>query len=232
MTYMDLQQNIDSIKRRIANAAASAGRKPEDIRLIAVSKTVDAAVVRQAYELGLDTFGENRPQEIRDKSAVIPEAKWHMIGRLQTNKLKYVVGKTELIHSVDTMTLMQDINEFAKKLEIVQDILIQINISGEESKAGIRPEDFENMLECAVKLNNIRVLGIMTIGSKYASEYELEKMFENCRKIFVDNSVKKYDNIDIRHLSMGMSGDFETAIKHGSTMVRIGSAIFGERKYV
>ncbi len=232
MTYMDLQQNIDSIKRRIANAAASAGRKPEDIRLIAVSKTVDAAIVRQAYELGLDTFGENRPQEIRDKSAVIPEAKWHMIGRLQTNKLKYVVGKTELIHSVDTKTLMQDINEFAKKLEIVQDILIQINISGEESKAGIRPEDFENMLECAVKLNNIRVLGIMTIGSKYASEYELEKMFENCRKIFVDNSVKKYDNIDIRHLSMGMSGDFETAIKHGSTMVRIGSAIFGERKYV
>ncbi len=232
MTYMDLQQNIDSIKRRIADAAASAGRKPEDIRLIAVSKTVDAGIVRQAYELGLDTFGENRPQEIRDKSAVIPEAKWHMIGRLQTNKLKYVVGKTELIHSVDTKTLMQDINEFAKKLEIVQNILIQINISGEKSKAGIRPECFEMMLENAVKLDNIRVLGIMTIGSKYASEYELEKMFENCRKIFVDNSAKKYDNIDIRHLSMGMSGDFEAAIKHGSTMVRIGSAIFGERKYV
>ena len=232
MTYMDLQQNIDSIKRRIADAAASAGRKAEDIRLIAVSKTVDAGIVRQAYELGLDTFGENRPQEIRDKSAVIPEAKWHMIGRLQTNKLKYVVGKTELIHSVDTKTLMQDINEFAKKLEIVQNILIQINISGEKSKAGIRPECFEMMLENAVKLDNIRVLGIMTIGSKYASEYELEKMFENCRKIFVDNSAKKYDNIDIRHLSMGMSGDFEAAIKHGSTMVRIGSAIFGERKYV
>ena len=229
---MDLQQNIDSIKRRIADAAASAGRKAEDIRLIAVSKTVDAGIVRQAYELGLDTFGENRPQEIRDKSAVIPEAKWHMIGRLQTNKLKYVVGKTELIHSVDTKTLMQDINEFAKKLEIVQNILIQINISGEKSKAGIRPECFEMMLENAVKLDNIRVLGIMTIGSKYASEYELEKMFENCRKIFVDNSAKKYDNIDIRHLSMGMSGDFEAAIKHGSTMVRIGSAIFGERKYV
>ena len=232
MIHMDLQQNIEAVKQRIAAAAESAGRSAEDIRLIAVSKTVSADVVRRAYDFGLDTFGENRPQEIRDKSLIIPEAKWHMIGRLQTNKLKYVVGKTELIHSVDTPELMRSINDFAEKLNIVQDILIQINISGEESKAGIPPADFEQMLENAAKLGNIRVLGIMTIGSKYASQYELEKMFDNCRKIFVDNSAKKYDNIDMRYLSMGMSGDFETAIKFGSNTVRIGSAIFGERKYV
>ena len=228
---MELEQNILRILERIHNVAVRCGANPDDITLIAVSKTVAAYTVKQAFDLGLTSFGENRPQEIRDKSAEIPGAKWHMIGRLQTNKLKYVVGKTELIQSVDSIGLLKLIDDFAKKIDVVQNVLIQINISGELSKAGIRPEETEKVLDLAADLKNIRVKGLMTIGRADATQYELKKMFEKCYNIFVDNRAKKYDNIDMTYLSMGMSGDFETALEAGSNMVRIGSAIFGERKY-
>jgi len=229
---MNLEERILSVKYDIADAAKKSGRNPDDITLIAVSKTIDIETVKEAYALGLDTFGENKPQEIRDKRPELPDAKWHMIGRLQPNKIKYVTGTTELIHSVDSVELLEQINDFAKKHEIIQNLLIQINISQEISKGGICDCDINRIFETAEKCDNIRVKGIMTIGSAFATEYELKKMFEKCYNIFVDNQEKNYHNIDMTYLSMGMSGDFKTAIEMGSNMVRIGTSIFGARNYI
>lgn len=228
---MTLNERILHIKSEIDGAAKKAGKNSKDITLIAVSKTVDIATVKEAYDLGLDTFGENRPQEIRDKRKDLPDAKWHMIGRLQSNKIKYVTGTTELIHSIDSIDLLNSVNEFAKSKNLVQKVLIQINVSNELTKGGICCEDVFKMYECAEKLDNIKVKGLMTIGSAFANEYELKKMFEKCYNIFVDNRAKNYHNIDMTYLSMGMSGDFKTAIEMGSNMVRIGTGIFGARNY-
>ncbi len=226
-----LQERILKVKSEIADAAKRAGKSADDITLIAVSKTIDIETVKEAYSLGLNTFGENKPQEIRDKRPEIPDAKWHMIGRLQSNKIKYVTGTTELIHSVDSVELLEQINTYAQKQNAVQKILIQLNLSQEISKGGIDENDLGTILEAAEKCDNIKVKGLMTIGSAFASEYELKKMFEKCYNIFVDNQTKSYHNIDMTYLSMGMSGDFKTAIEMGSNMVRIGTRIFGARKY-
>lgn len=228
---MSLKENILHIKNEIEESALKSGRKAEDITLIAVSKTVDIATVKEAYSYGLNVFGENRPQEIRDKRVELPDADWHMIGRLQSNKIKYVTGNTRLIHSIDSIELLQGVNDYAKKIDVVQDVLIQINISEEFQKGGINDTDIFKMYEYAEKLNNIRVKGLMTIGSAFASEYELKKMFEKCYKIFIDNRTKNYHNIDMEYLSMGMSGDYKIAIEMGSNMVRIGTGIFGVRNY-
>lgn len=226
-----LQERILKVKSEIADAAKRAGKSADDITLIAVSKTIDIETVKEAYFLGLNTFGENKPQEIRDKRPEIPDAKWHMIGRLQSNKIKYVTGTTELIHSVDSVELLEQINTYAQKQNAVQKILIQLNLSQEISKGGIDENDLGTILEAAEKCDNIKVKGLMTIGSAFASEYELKKLFEKCYNIFVDNQTKSYHNIDMTYLSMGMSGDFKTAIEMGSNMVRIGTGIFGARKY-
>ncbi len=228
---MSLNERILHIKSEISDAAKKSGRSSEDIRLIAVSKTVDVETVKEAYSLGLDTFGENRPQEIRDKRTCLPDAKWHMIGRLQSNKIKYVTGTTELIHSIDSFDLLKGVNDYAEKLNIIQNVLIQVNISEEIQKGGIPEADIFKMYEYAETLDNIRVIGIMTIGSAFADEYQLKKMFEKCYKIFIDNRAKNYHNIDMTYLSMGMSGDFKTAIEMGSNMVRVGTGIFGARNY-
>lgn len=228
---MLLEERIQIVKNNIEQSAIASGRKLEDISLIAVSKTIDIETVKEVHKLGINDFGENKPQELRDKFPEIPDASWHMIGRLQSNKIKYVVGKTKLIQSVDSIELMEKINDFASKSDLVQDILIQINISQEIQKAGINEHDVDMVLSRAAALENIRVKGLMTIGSAFATEYELEKMFEKCNNIFVDKKQKKYDNIDMEYLSMGMSGDYMTAIRCGSNMVRIGSGIFGSRNY-
>ncbi len=228
---MLIEERIQVVKYNIEQAATASGRKPEDISLIAVSKTIDIETVKEVHKFGINDFGENKPQELRDKIPEIPDASWHMIGRLQSNKIKYVVGKTKLIQSVDSIELMEKINDFAEKTDVTQDILIQINMSKEIQKAGIDEQDIDMVLSKACSLKNIRVKGLMTIGSAFMSEYELEKMFEKCNNIFVDKKQKKYDNINMEYLSMGMSGDYMTAIRCGSNMVRIGSGIFGPRNY-
>ena len=228
---MSIKENILEIQSRIEAAAKKSGRNAEDITLVAVSKTVDIPLIMEAVDFGLTEFGENRPQEIRDKSKIIQNVNWHQIGQLQTNKIKYVAGKTKLIHSVDSAKLLEELEKYCRAHEITQDILLQVNISKEASKSGMDIDEVEKMLEFAEKMECIKVKGLMTIGSLYADLDENKKLFEICNNLFVDISAKKYDNISMEYLSMGMSGDFEAAIEMGSNMVRIGTSIFGKRNY-
>ena len=228
---MSIAENIMEIQGRIECAAKKSGRKAEDITLVAVSKTVDVPLIKEAVDFGLTEFGENRPQEIRDKSKVIPNVNWHQIGQLQTNKIKYVAGKTKLIHSVDSAKLLEELEKYCKAHEFTQDILLQVNISQEATKSGMNIDEVEKMLELAEKMDCVKVKGLMTIGSLYADLEENKKLFEICNNLFVDISAKKYDNISMEYLSMGMSGDFEAAIEMGSNMVRVGTSIFGKRNY-
>ncbi len=228
---MSIAENIIEVQKRIEDAAKKSGRTAGDITLVAVSKTVEIPFIQEAVDFGLTEFGENRPQEIRDKSKLITNVNWHQIGQLQTNKIKYVAGKTKLIHSVDSLKLMEEIEKYCKAHEITQDILLQVNISNEASKSGMDIDEVEKMLEFAEKMECVKVKGLMTIGSLYADLDENKKYFEICNNLFVDISRKKYDNISMEYLSMGMSGDFEAAIEMGSNMVRVGTSIFGKRNY-
>ena len=228
---MSIAQNIIDVQARIEAAAKKSGRNAGDITLVAVSKTIEIPFIQEAVDFGLTEFGENRPQEIRDKSKLITNVNWHQIGQLQTNKIKYVAGKTKLIHSVDSSKLMEEIEKYCKAHNVTQDILLQVNISNEASKSGMDIDEVEKMLEFAEKLECVKVKGLMTIGSLYADLEENKKLFEICNNLFVDISAKKYDNISMEYLSMGMSGDFEAAIEMGSNMVRVGTSIFGKRNY-
>lgn len=228
---MDIGKNLQSVEERISAAAKRSGRTRDDIKFIAVTKTHGADMINEAIDLGVTDIGENKPQEIRDKYGLVKPVKWHLIGHLQTNKIKYVIDKVCLIHSVDSIKLMEEIDNQAKKHDLIMDILIQINISGEETKSGINPDELDMMLDYAGKLSNIRVLGLMTIAPKTDNPADNIPYFDKMRQLFVDRKQNICDNIIMQYLSMGMSGDFETAIEHGANMVRVGSAVFGARDY-
>ena len=228
---MGIKENIEEVKRNIALAAEKAGRAPEDICLVGATKMNDAARVREAIAAGLAICGENRVQELREKNGqgAYEGAKLHFIGRLQKNKVKYVVGTAELIHSVDSVELMDEIHRKALDKGLIQDILLEINVAGEESKSGFRPEDCASAIAHAAALSGIRVRGLMTIPPVCESGEENRPYFEMIRKLFIDNGEKKYDNIFMEFMSLGMSGDYRTAIDCGANMIRIGTAIFGQR---
>ena len=225
--------NISEIKDRIAAAALSAGRNAEGIILVAASKTQDAQTVARAISAGITVCGENRVQELVEKSALgaYAGARLHFIGHLQRNKVKQVVGACDLIESVDSISLLEAINAQAEKLGIVQDVLLEINIGGEDSKGGLSPEELPNTLKIASEMGRVRVRGLMAIPPIATEEGANRGYFARMYKLFVDNSAKKYDNVSMDFLSMGMSGDFEDAIAEGASIVRVGSAIFGERTY-
>lgn len=229
---MSIKENLLDVEKKIERAAIKSGRRREDITLIAVTKTRTADEINEAIACGVTDIGENKPQEVRDKyPSVNNDAKWHMIGTLQTNKIKYIIDKVALIHSVDSIHLMDEIDKQAKKHDLVMNILIQVNISGEETKHGVAPNELRSLLEHAGELSNIHVDGLMTIAPKIEGNVTNSLHFDNIRKLFVDISREKYDNVTMRCLSMGMSGDYETAIECGATMVRVGTAIFGARDY-
>lgn len=229
---MSIKENLLEVEKKIERAAIKSGRRREDITLIAVTKTRTADEINEAIACGVTDIGENKPQEVRDKyPAVSDNVKWHMIGRLQTNKIKYIIDKVSLIHSVDSIHLMDEIDKQAKKHGLVMNILIQVNISGEETKQGVAPNELRTLLKHAGELSNIHVDGLMTIAPKIEGNVTNSLHFDNIRKLFVDISREKYDNVTMRCLSMGMSGDYETAIECGATMVRVGTAIFGARDY-
>lgn len=227
-----LEKRLCDVKNRIKMSAEESGRSEDDITLIAVTKTYEADVINKAIELGVTDIGENKVQEIIRKYPDVMPVRWHLIGHLQSNKVKYIIDKVSMIHSVDSISLMDEIDRQAKKHSKVMDILIQVNITGEESKFGIKPDEIEEFLCYASTLKNVKVCGLMTILLKNDSEVNNRLHFNNIRRIYLDISEKKYDNICMKYLSMGMSGDFCEAISEGSNMVRIGSAIFGERKYI
>lgn len=226
-----IRENLEEVEKRITAAALRSGRKRDDITLIAVTKTHGVDVMNEAIRLGVTDIGENKPQEVRDKFENVLPVKWHLIGHLQTNKVKYVIDKVCMIHSVDSIKLMDEIERQAQKHNLVMDILIQINISGEESKSGINKDELEDLLIHAGKLEHVKVKGLMTIASKTDNYITKTLQFDNMRQLFIDIQQKKYDNVNMLYLSMGMSGDFETAIECGANMIRVGSAIFGERNY-
>ena len=230
---MSIAENLAQVKARVAAAAKACGRDEKDILLIGATKMNDAERVREAVAAGLPVCGENRVQELRDKNALgaYEGSELHFIGTLQKNKVKYLVGVVKLIHSVDSVELMQAIDNQARKLGLVQDILIEVNTGGEASKSGIAPDELSDVLYEASKLSGIRVRGLMTIPPICVDGTENIPFFQLLKQLFVDNSEKKYDNVYMDFMSMGMSGDFEAAIACGSNMIRVGTAIFGQRSY-
>ncbi len=231
---MSIFDNVAYIRSQIDAAARAAGRDPKDILLCAATKMNDAPNVRAAIAAGVDCCGENRVQELTAKLSqeAYNGAPVHFIGHLQTNKVRQVVGKVELIQSVDSMRLLQAIDKEAKNQGICQDILLQINIGKEPSKSGFYAEDIHTILEQIPGFDNIRVCGLMAIPPISKKIGENRKFFQEMFNLSVDITAKKYDNVCVRFLSMGMSDDFADAIACGSNMIRIGTAIFGARNYV
>ncbi|MBE7036854.1 MAG: YggS family pyridoxal phosphate-dependent enzyme [Ruminococcaceae bacterium] len=224
---MNIAANIESIRQRIALAAASASRNAEDITLVAVTKTVDALCAKEVLNSGVTNLGENRVQVFLDKyEALGSEPTWHLIGHLQTNKVKYIVGKVQLIHSVDSLHLAEEISKKAEAMGLCQDILVQFNISGEESKSGAGADEAKALFEKLSCLKGINIRGLMTMAPLGASETETRSVFEGLRLLSDQIAKEGYENVSMNHLSMGMSGDFEAAIREGATLVRIGNALF------
>jgi len=228
-----IADNVARIRERIAAAALSAGRKPEEIRLVAASKMNDAERVRQAIAAGVDICGENRVQELLEKKKLnaYDGCAVHMIGHLQKNKVKQVVGAVDMIQSADSAELLTLIDKQAAKLSILQPVLLEVNIGGEASKSGVAPEDLPALLEHAAALPNLQVRGLMAIPPVEEKTGGNRAYFARMQQLFVDIRDKKYDNVLMAELSMGMSGDFEDAVREGATLVRVGSAIFGPRHY-
>lgn len=226
-----IAESLKEVEKRLEIAAAKSGRKRSDILLVAVTKTHPPEMINEAIEAGITDIGENKPQEVRDKYDFVAPANWHLIGHLQTNKVKYVIDKCCMIHSVDSVKLMEEINLRAERCGKVMDILIQVNISGEESKSGIAPDELDDVLKYAANTPNLRVRGLMTIAPNTGNRDINKLHFKNMHNLFSDTKLKTYENVSMDYLSMGMSGDYEDAVECGANIVRIGSAIFGKRDY-
>ena len=229
---MSISENIAAIRQRIDEAARRSGRTGADITLVGASKMNDAAACREAIAAGIDVLGENRVQEMTQKLAenAYDGAPLHFIGHLQRNKVKQVVGKAALIQSVGSVPLLEEIEKTADKLGIVQDILLEVNIGGEEAKSGFAPAEVAEAARYARTLSHVRVLGLMTIPPVENEPKGNLPFFAQMRELFVDINQNIYDN-KLKYLSMGMSGDYAEAIDAGSNMVRVGTAIFGARNY-
>ncbi len=225
-----IRNNISDIIRRVRAAAEKSGRDAREIQIIAVSKTIEPERIITAVDCGMAELGENRVQELCEKYDKIDrKCNLHLIGHLQTNKVKYIIDRVKLIHSVDRAELAEEIQERAKKIDRPADILIQVNVSGEKSKYGISPDSVMDLARELASHSHIRVKGLMTMAPFADNPEEVRYVFKDLNKIFIDIKKENIDNIDMRHLSMGMSNDFEVAIEEGANMVRIGTAIFGRR---
>lgn len=230
---MSIAENVKLIKENIAAAAMRCGRDPKEIKLVAATKMNDADRVREAIAAGVDICGENRVQELTEKLAqgAYDGCPLHFIGHLQKNKVKYIVGKVELIHSVDSVSLAQEINRRAAALGLTQDILLEVNIGAEENKSGFAPEELANALDEIAQFSSVRVLGLMAIPPICEISENNRVYFKRMKQLFIDIGQKKYDNVTMLHLSMGMSADYEVAVEEGANLVRVGTGIFGARNY-
>lgn len=229
---MKIKDNLSLVWQEIDRALAVSGRSREEIELIAVSKTRPAAEIKALYQLGQRHFGENKPQEIRDKCQLLPaDIRWHMIGHLQSNKIKYVVGNCAYIHSVDSIKLAREIQAYAEKHQIITNILLQVDIARDGKKQGFTEAEIYQAVEEIGNYSYLRIHGLMTIAPYVANPEENRQIFRRIKQISVDIQTKNYDNVNMNVLSMGMSNDFAVAIEEGATHVRVGTAIFGERNY-
>lgn len=231
----EMSSNIASVQKNIDAACKKAGRDKSSVKLIAVSKMNPAEAVVSAYNAGLSVFGENKVQELTEKQDALNELnnrlEWHLIGHLQTNKVKYVIGRVAMIHSVDSEKLAEEINRISEKKGCITDILIEVNIADEESKFGITADNCEEIVRKIAVLKNIRIKGLMCIAPQTECPEDNRKYFIKLRELSVDIDSKNIDNVSMCELSMGMTGDYCVAIEEGATMVRVGTGIFGKRNY-
>lgn len=225
-----VQEQLKEVQKSIKAACERSRRKTEDITLIAVSKTKPVEMLREAYEAGARDFGENKVQEILEKEPQLPsDIRWHMIGHLQKNKVRQVIGKVALIHSVDTIALAEQIEKEAVKQNLEVSVLLEVNVAGEESKFGFAPEEVEEAVRAIAKLPHVHIQGLMTIAPFVENSEENRSVFKKLYELCVDIKAKNIDNVVMNTLSMGMTGDYQTAIEEGATMVRVGTGIFGAR---
>ena len=229
---MELEKNLNQVWQTIYEHLAKAGRNKDELHLIAVSKTRSADEIRRLYVLGQLDFGENKPQEIRDKQPLLPpELRWHMIGHLQANKLKYVAGKCVLIHSVDSLKLAQELEAYADRHDLSVDILLQLDIARDGQKQGFLETEIHEAVKRITEYHHLSVKGLMTVAPYVSAAEKNRSIFQKIRQISVDIQAKNYDNVAMNVLSMGMSNDYPIAIEEGATHIRVGTAIFGERSY-
>ncbi|MCI5857469.1 MAG: YggS family pyridoxal phosphate-dependent enzyme [Agathobacter sp.] len=227
-----LKENLAQVEANIQKACEKSGRTRQEVTLIAVSKTKPVEMLQTIYDCGVRDFGENKVQEMCDKMDVLPkDIKWHMIGHLQTNKVKYIVGKTELIHSVDSVHLAAEIQKQAVKKNVTVPILIEVNIAEEESKFGIHKEDTIAMVREIATMDHLQIKGLMTIAPFVENAEDNRLYFREIKQLSVDIKNQNIDNVSMDVLSMGMTGDYMVAIEEGATLVRVGTGIFGERNY-
>jgi len=227
-----IKKNIEAVQNNIKNACIKSGRNADSSHLIAVSKTKPISMLQQAYDAGIRDFGENKVQEILEKYDKLPtDIRWHMIGHLQRNKVKYIIDKVCLIHSVDSLRLAEEISKEAVKHNLTMPILIELNIAEETSKFGLNFEECEDMIRKISLLPNIQIKGLMTVAPFVKNAEENRQYFKTMKQLSVDIMTKNIDNVCMDILSMGMTGDYEVAIEEGSTHVRVGTGIFGERNY-
>lgn len=233
LSKQEVAQNVSALQEQICQAAAAAGRDPAQVRLMAVTKTVDPELVNAAIDAGITLLGENKAQELCAKydSYHKDGVEIHFIGHLQTNKVRQIVDKVQMIESVDSLPLAEEINKRCAALNKQMPILIEVNIGREESKSGVLPEDLPALLEEISKLPAVSVRGLMAIPPVCENNEQVSQYFYQIQQLFIDIKQKKYDNINMEILSMGMSGDYQTAIAYGSNIVRIGTAMFGQRNY-
>lgn len=226
-----IRENIEFVEKEITEACNRAGRDRNQVSLIAVSKTKPVGMLQEAYDAGIRNFGENRVQELMEKMPVLPaDIRWHMIGHLQRNKVKYIVGKVWMIHSVDSLELAEEISKEAVKKQVTVRILLEVNVAEEESKFGVTVQEALGLAEAAAKLPGIRVEGLMTIAPYTEVPEENRIYFQRLKQLSVDIYDKNIDNVNMNVLSMGMTGDYSIAVEEGATYVRVGTGIFGERK--
>ncbi|WP_267192538.1 YggS family pyridoxal phosphate-dependent enzyme [Parvivirga hydrogeniphila] len=222
-----IAERYRAVRRAVADAADAAGRDPDDITIVAVTKNVGVAEIRQAIAAGIRDFGENRVQEFLGKYGLFPDVRWHFIGTLQSNKVKDVVGRAVLIHSVDSVDLLARIDRIASERGVVQPVLLQVNVSGEATKHGFAPEEVEDALKAAAEMGSVRVDGLMTIAPLARPE-QVRWVFRGLADLFASLSALRFNGTEMHELSMGMTNDFRVAIEEGATIVRVGRAIFGK----
>ena len=227
-----LAENLQQVNANIEKACAAVGRAPSEITLVAVSKTKPVSMLQEAYDAGARVFGENKVQEIMDKYDQLPsDIQWHMIGHLQRNKVKYIIDKVAMIHSVDSLRLAQTIEQEAAKKELVMPILLEVNVAEEDTKFGLKVEEVLPLLEQTSSFSHIQVKGLMTIAPFVENPEENREVFRTLKKLSVDIAAKNINNVTMSVLSMGMTGDYMVAVQEGATMVRVGTGIFGARNY-
>lgn len=227
-----ITENYRMIRQKVDEACRRAGRDPQSVTLIAVSKTKPVSMIEELLPYGVTDFGENKPQELREKYEILPkDIRWHMIGHLQRNKVKYVVGRACMIHSLDSLRLAETIQQQAAKQDLRIPVLIEVNMAGEESKDGVAPQETEALIRQISVFPNLEVQGLMTIAPFVENPEENRVHFRNLFKLFIDIKAQNIDNINMCCLSMGMTNDYEVAVEEGATHVRVGTGIFGERDY-